>query len=63
MTNVQTYDTFEYMLLPFSGYSATHIINELNNLGKKGWELTNIQLQDGSLNKYILKRKIIATQL
>ena len=63
MKELQCYDKFEYCLFPFSGYSATRQISELNNLGEKGWELTNIKFTDGNIEKYVLKRKITVSQI
>lgn len=47
---------YEYKIVVFE-YFSDEIINELNKLGKEGWELVN-SIEDGVYVKCYLKKKV-----
>lgn len=59
-------DKFEYVLVDLSGKTYKFIINELNKLGKEGWEVISSPefIEDGFVSKckILLKRKIMMVQ-
>ena len=61
--DVQYIDKFEYIYKQFSAYSMSKIINEMNELGKEGWELISILKDEIGRSRYIFKRKIIETKI
>lgn len=61
--DVQYIDKFEYIYKQFSAYSMSKIINEMNELGKEGWELISILKDEIGRSRYIFKRKITETKI
>lgn len=51
-------DTYDYCLMTFSGFSGQKIIDTLAKLGKEGWELTGVSIEENGQTKQILKRKL-----
>lgn len=56
---LQYFEKFEYTYKQYAGYSIGKIVDELNRMGREGWELINSIKDELSRTQYIFKRKII----
>lgn len=52
-------EMFEYTYKTFNNLSISKIMDELNLMGKDGWELMNIHPDEIGRNRYIFKRKVL----
>lgn len=52
-------EKFEYTYKAFNGFTIAKIVDELNNMGKDGWELISNLKDEIGRSRYIFKRKII----
>lgn len=60
---LQYFEKFEYTYKQYAGYSIGKIVDELNKMGKEGWELiSNIKDEIGR-PQYIFKRKIVCNRV
>lgn len=56
---LQYFEKFEYTYKQYAGYSIGKIVDELNRMGREGWELINNINDEIGRQQYIFKRKII----
>lgn len=56
---LQYFEKFEYTYKQYAGYSIGKIVDELNRMGREGWELISNIKDELGRTQYIFKRKII----
>lgn len=52
-------EKFEYVYKMYNGFTISKIVDELNIMGKDGWELISNMKDEIGRTRYIFKRKII----
>lgn len=57
---LQYYDQFEYLGRAYRNVKPTAMIEDMNTLGKEGWELIDIITLDNGSKYYIFKRKLMS---